>query len=103
MINRLKRWIGRTAQIYNTEPVPGPISHGSPIIQVYKISNGYVVYRSNGQYRNDVSGTVSYCATPLDVARQIVNSEALDKMGIGTEQQDLFTTGSATAKFSNKI
>ena len=103
MISKLKRWIGRTAQIYNSEPVPAPIAHGSPFIQIYRIGNGYIVYKNdNRQYHDNNHGAVTYCATPMDVARQIVNDEALQKMGIDNRPQELQTTGRATGSF-NKI
>ena len=104
MIGRFKRWIGRIAQqeIYNSNPVPAVVAHGSiPLIQVFKISNGYILSKTNiSSYRDENSAAV-YCATPLDVARQIVNGEALQKMGIQAEQ--LNTSGVTTGSFVNKI
>lgn len=105
MINKLKRWIGRVAQqeVYNSNPVPAVVAHSStPQIQVFKISNGYILSKTNnGSYRDENLIAV-YCATPIDVARQIVNDEALQKMGIDNRPQELQTTGRATGSF-NKI
>jgi len=92
MIGVFKRWVRDLIhdEISPSKVVPHPIANGAPFIQVYKIGNGYIVYRSNGQYRDD-GQTAIYCATPLDVARQIINGEALQKLGIQAEQ--LNTTG----------
>lgn len=105
MIERFKRWIGRVAQEYNdsSKSVPTVVAHGSmPVIQVFKITNGYIVSKTNGTPYRDDTASVFYCATPLDVARQIVNSEALQKMGIDNLSQELQTTGRATGSF-NKV
>lgn len=90
MIKWIKNWVRGIVhdEVSPAKVVPHPIASGAPFIQVYKIGNGYIVYKSNNQYRDDGQTSI-YCATPLDVARQIVNSEALDKMGIGTEQTEL--------------
>lgn len=104
MINRLKRWIGNVAerQMRDNHPVPTIVTHGNmPLIQVYKISNGYLVSKTNGApYREDQPAVV-FCATPMEVARQIVNNEALQKMGIQAEQMS--THGVTTGSFVNQI
>lgn len=102
MIKRFKRWLGRVAEQHmrDNHPVPTVVSHGNmPTIQVYKISNGYLVSKTAAApYRED-SAAVIYCATPLDVARQIINAEALEKMGIQAEQ---ISTGYASAKLGTQ-
>lgn len=108
MIGWIRNWI-RGIVLDVVDPgkvVPTTISHGSsPMVQIYKITNGYVVYKtSNGPYRDSGDSTVIFCATPLDVARQIVNAEALDKMGLGNiADQQMHTHGSASAKLGNQI
>lgn len=105
MIGRLKKWIGRVAQAYNdsSNSVPTAVAHGSlPTIQIFKIANGYLLHKVSGRHYQTEEPSVIYCATPLDVARQIVNSEALQKMGIEHPPQELQTTGRATGSF-NKI
>ena len=91
MINRLKRWIGRVAQTYNenNHPVPTLVSNHAPLMQVFKISNGYLFHKTHNRSYREEEPNVIYCATPLDVARQIVNGEALQKMGIDTAQTEL--------------
>ena len=104
MISKLKRWIGRVAQqaIYDNNPVPAVVAHGStPLIQVFKISNGYILSKTNnGSYRDDNLVAI-YCETPLDVARQIVNTEALQRMGIQVGQMS--TSGMASGALGNQI
>ena len=104
MIKALKRWVKGIVheEISPAKVVPHPIANGAPFIQIYKIGNGYIFYRSNGQYRDD-GQTAIYCATPMEVARQIVSSEALQKMGIDNVPQELQTTGRATGSFVNQI
>ena len=107
MIKWVKKWI-RGIVLDVTDPakvVPSVITHSTPMIQIYKITNGYVVYKSsNGPYRDSGDSTVIFCATPLDVARQIVNAEALDKMGLGNiADQQMHTHGSASAKLGNQV
>ena len=105
MIGRLKKWIGRVAQAYNdsSNPVPTAVAHGSmPTIQIFKIANGYLLHKVSGRHYQTEEPSVIYCATPLDVARQIVNAEALAKLGIEQSPQELQTTGRATGSF-NKI
>ena len=101
MITRLKKWIGRVAQqqIYDSNPVPAVVAHSStPLIQVFKISNGYIISKTNnGPYR-DESNVAVYCATPLDIARHIVNGEALQKMGIQNEQMTLGNGATGSVK-----
>lgn len=99
MIGKLKRWIRQVAQQEN--PVPSVVAHGSiPIIQVYKITNGYIFTKAHGAPYRDEHPTVMYCATPMDVARQIVNGEVLDKMGIQAEQMS--THGIVSAKLGTQ-
>ena len=103
MIGKLKRWIEGIVrnEMEGPKVVPAPLVHGAPYIQIYRIGNGYIFYKNdNTQYRDTNPNTVIYCATPLDVARQIVNRETLDKMGIQAEQ--MTTSGVATGSF-NKI
>lgn len=103
MIRKLKRWIGRVAQqeMYDSNPVPAVVAHGStPLIQVFKISNGYIISKTNGSAYRDENPVAVYCATPLDVARQIVNGEALQKMGI--QPDPMQTTGYASAKLGTQ-
>lgn len=106
MISRLKKWIGRVAQreIYDSNPIPAVVAHGSmPLIQVFKISNGYILSKTNnGSYREENPIAV-YCATPLDVARQIVNGEALDKLGVQVQPETLHTGQTMTIKASSPI
>ncbi len=103
MIRVLKRWIGRVAQdhISDNHPVPTVVTHNSPIVQVYKINNGYLVSKVSGgnHFRDDNMGTV-FCATPMDVARLILNGEVMDKMGIQPEK--LSTNGIASAKLGTQ-
>ena len=106
MIKWIRNWI-RDIVLDTTDPgkvVPSVITHSTPTIQIYKITNGYVVYKNNtGPYR-DGDSTVIFCATPMEVARQIVNGETLDKMGIlGTTPDQMKTVGKATGSFVNQI
>lgn len=80
MIGWLKGWIRHVAD--EGRIVPASLNNGGPpIIQIFKIDNGYLVHKNaSGAYRENAC--ITYCSTPLDVARQIVNSEALAKMGI---------------------
>lgn len=105
MIGALKRWIGRVAQqeVHNANPVPAVVAHGSmPIIQVFKITNGYIFSKTHGAPYRDDSPLVVYCATPLDVARQIVNAEALEKLGIQNQPEHWNTTGYASGALGAK-
>lgn len=105
MIDKLKRWIGRVAQAYNdsSNPVPTVVAHGSmPTIQIFKIANGYLLHKVSSRHYQAEEPSVIYCATPLDVARQIMNAEAFAKLGIEQSPQELQTTGRATGSF-NKI
>jgi len=104
MISKLKHWIGRVAQqhIQNDHPVPHVVSGNLPMVQVFKISNGYLLHKASSLRYREEEPNVIYCATPMDVARQIVNDEALQKMGIDNRPQELQTTGRATGSF-NKI
>jgi hypothetical protein len=97
MIRRLKRWIAKVA--HDIEPaVPTIVQNGTPMVQIFKIANGYLVHRHpNGVNRYDDTPSVTYCPTPMDVARQIVNGEVLHKMGL----EDLKSSGVATASFNN--
>jgi hypothetical protein len=99
MINRVKRWIVKTVREYD-QVVPTIVQNGTPVIQIFKIANGYLVHRHpNGPNRYDETPTVVYCPTPLDVARQIVNGEALEKLGIRPDSSEqMHTTGYASAK-----
>lgn len=104
MIGRFKRWIEGIvrSEMEGSKVVPSVVSHGSlPIIQVFKITNGYIFSKTHGAPYRDDSPLVVYCATPLDVARQIVNGEVLDKMGIQAEQMQ--TVGKATGVFANQL
>lgn len=102
MIKWIKNWVTGIVhdELNPAKVVPHPIANGAPFIQVYKIGNGYIVYKSNGQYRDD-GQTAIYCATPIDVARQIINGEALQKMGIQAEQ--MHTSGVPSGSFVNSI
>lgn len=103
MIKRFKRWIEGVVrqEMEGPKVVPAPLVHGAPYIQIYRIGNGYIFYKNdNTQYRDTNPNTVIYCSTPLDVARQIVNGEALQKMGIQAEQMN--TSGAIAGSF-NKI
>lgn len=101
MIGVFKRWVAGIVhdELNPAKNVPQPVTNGAPFIQVYKIGNGYIVYKSNGQYRDD-GQTAIYCATPLDVARQIINGEALEKLGI--QPDPMQTTGYASAKLGTQ-
>ncbi len=104
MIGKFKKWIEGIvrSEMDGSKLVPSAVSHGSmPIIQVFKITNGYIFSKSHGTPYRDEHPAVIYCATPLDVARQIVNGEALDKMGIQADQMQ--TVGKATGVFTNQI
>lgn len=105
MIGMLKRWVQQQARsvLEPTVAVPDPVRHSAPQIMIYKIGNGYLIYKqASNQYREDQPDVV-YCPTPLDVARQIVNSEALAKMGIASEPEVLKTTGITAGSFVTKI
>jgi hypothetical protein len=107
MISRLKSWIARVAN-ERSEAVPTVVSHNSPIISIYKIGNGYIYHKGdNRPYRgDDAVPNVIYCANILDVCRQMVNKEALEKLGIKSEAQDadanLHTHGYASVKLDIK-
>ncbi len=79
MIRALKNWIGRVARDENS--TPQVVSNGGPpMMSIYKIENGYLIHKFGAHgYREDAR--ITFCPTPLDVAKQIVNSEALAKMG----------------------
>jgi hypothetical protein len=99
MIGALKRWIKRIAE--EDRVVPAVLSNsGPPLIQVFKIDNGYLVHKNkiHSQYRDDAQ--ITFCPTPIDVARQIVNGEVLAKMGI---EQSLHTSGVAKASLVNQV
>lgn len=106
MIGRLKRWIEDVVrhEMEGPKVMPHVIANGAPFIQIYRISNGYVFYKNdNHQYRDD-NPKVIYCATPMEVARQIINGETLDKMGIlGTTPDQMKTVGKAAGSFVNQI
>lgn len=102
MIGMLKRWIKRIAE--EDRVVPAILSNsGPPLIQIFKIDNGYLIHKNriHAQYRDDAQ--ITFCPTPLDVARQIVNSEALAKMGITSEPEVLNTSGITAGSFVTKI
>lgn len=106
MIGRFKRWIEGIVrhEMGGPKSVPHVIASGAPFIQIYRISNGYVFYKNdNHQYRDD-NPKVIFCATPMEVARHIINGEALDKMGIlGTTPDQRKTVGKATGDLGNQI
>lgn len=105
MIGTFKRWIEGIVrqEMGGPNAMPHVIANGAPLMQIYRIGNGYIFYKNDSrQYREDNPTAVIYCATPLDVARQIVNGEALEKMGIADALQVMQTTGRATGSF-NKI
>ena len=84
MIGAIKRWITKIAE-EAVEPefgVPNPVVNGSPVMQIYKITNGYIFYKQGVDKYRDVPPSVVYCKTPLEVAKHIVNGEVLEKMGI---------------------
>jgi len=87
MIGWLKGWIRHVAD--EGRLVPAAVnSGGPPVMQIFKIDNGYLVHSNpTGAYRENAR--ITYCSTPLDVARQIVNSEVLAKMGIHPAQPDV--------------
>jgi hypothetical protein len=96
MIKALKRWIINTVR--DDGPVPHSVSNGGPpMMSIYKIENGYLVHKfgANG-YREDAR--ITFCPTPLDVAKQIVNTEALAKMGF--KDADLATAAADAMKIS---
>ena len=101
MIGRFKRWIEGVVrhEMEGPKVMPHVIANAAPFIQIYRIGNGYIFYKNdNRQYREDNPSAVIYCATPMEVARQIVNSEALQKMGIQAEQ--MTTSGVVTGSFN---
>ena len=103
MIGKFKKWIEGIvrSEMEGSKVVPSVVSHGSlPIVQVYKITNGYIFSKSHGTPYRDEHPAVIYCATPLDVARQIINGEALQKMGIQPDQMQ--TTGYASGKLGTQ-
>lgn len=106
MIKKFRAWIADAVQagIHPVAAVPEVVRHGAPQMTIYKIGNGYLVHKQDTrQYRED-HPTVVYCATPLDVARQIINGEALEKLGIRPDAPEAMTlSGVATATFTNKI
>ena len=101
MIKAFRKWVARIVhdELSPAKAIPTPVASGMPLIQIYKINNGYIYHKTVGPYRDD-GATVLYCATPMDVARQIVNSEALQKMGIQAEQ--MHTTGQVSAKLGTQ-
>jgi hypothetical protein len=99
MIGMLRRWIKRIAD--EDRLAPAVESAGPPMIQIYKIENGYLIHKRDTKNTYADSLRVVYCNTPIDVARQIINSEALEKMGITPEV--LHTGGKASASTYNKI
>ena len=103
MISRLKRWMVKTVREYD-QVVPAVVQNGTPVLQVFKITNGYLVHKHpNGVSRYEDNPSITYCPTPLDVARQIVNSEVLAKMGIASEPEVLKTSGITAGSFVTKI
>lgn len=99
MIGMLRGWITRIAN--EDRLAPAVESAGPPMIQIYKIDNGYLVHKRDTKSTYADSVRIVYCNTPIDVARQIINSEALEKMGITPEV--LHTGGKASASTYNKI
>jgi hypothetical protein len=99
MISRLKRWIKRIAD--EDRLAPAVESAGPPMIQIYKIENGYLIHKRDTKSTYADSARIVYCNTPIDVARQIINSEALQKMGITPEV--LNTSGITAGSFVTKI
>jgi len=103
MIGLLKRWMVKTVREYD-QVVPAVVQNGSPTMQIFKIANGYLLHKHpSGANRYDDNPSVIYCQTPLDVARQIVNGEALQKMGITSEPEVLKTSGITAGSFVTKI
>lgn len=103
MIEKLKNWIGKVARQAVTveQPVPSAISHNAPLIQVFKITNGYLVTKhDNGPYIEKENRGAVYCATPMEVANLILKGEVMDKMGFDVKEQALHTHGAASAKFN---
>ena len=99
MIGMLRRWIKRIAD--EDRLAPAVESAGPPMIQIYKIENGYLIHKRDTKNTYADSLRVVYCNTPIDVARQIINSEALEKMGI--TPGGFYTSGVPTGSFANKI
>jgi hypothetical protein len=99
MIGMLRRWIKRIAD--EDRLAPAVESAGPPMIQIYKIENGYLIHKRDTKSTYADSARIVYCNTPIDVARQIINSEALQKMGITPE--GLHTSGVSTGSFATKI
>jgi hypothetical protein len=97
MIKWIKNWVVGIIHDELNPPkvVPNSIASGGPFVQIYKLSNGYIVHKSSNQYRDD-GQTAVYCATPLDVARQIVNGEALQKLNITGASTPMQTTERAS-------
>lgn len=107
MIGRFKKWIEGVVrhEMEGPKVMPHVIANSAPFIQIYRIGNGYIFYKNDSrQYHEDNPSSVIYCATPMEVARQIINGETLDKMGIlGTTPDQMKTVGKATGSFINKI
>lgn len=99
MIGMLRGWIKRIAN--EDRLAPSVESAGPPMIQIYKIDNGYLVHKRDTKSTYADSVRIVYCNTPIDVARQIINSEALEKMGITPEV--LKTSGTTAGPFATKI
>lgn len=108
MINRLKRWIARVAN-ERGEVVPSVVSHNSQFLTVYKIGNGYLLHKGeNRPYQSEeAQKNVVYCANILDVCRQMINKEALQKLGIKDEVQAdnpaMHTHGYVTGKLAGTV
>ena len=93
MINKVKKWITNAVQdgLAPQVAVPDVVRHGCPSMTIYKINNGYLVHKQESRQYADNNANVIYCKTPIEVGREIVSSETLDKMGINA-QRDLFNT-----------
>lgn len=101
MIGGLKRWIAKVAQqaVAVEHPVPSAVSHNAPLIQVFKITNGYLVTKhENGPYIEKESRGAVFCATPMEVANLILKGEVMAKMNIDVADA-LSTKGKASATF----
>lgn len=108
MIKRFKSWIEGVVrqEMEGPKVMPHVIANGAPFIQIYRIGNGYIFYKNDHrQYREDNPNTVIYCATPLEVARHIVNTEALEKLGVKDQQEKLpmQTHGNIAGTFASSI
>jgi len=102
MIWRLKNWIVNVVRNHN-KVMPSVVEHNSPFITIYKIGNGYLFHKNENRPYSESEGNnnVIYCANILDVCRQMINKEALQKLGI-KDDQTMHTSGVATASFVNK-